>query len=291
MPEPDDHDLTGLPNFTTAGDGSRATHASLPLKELADQAEAMADIGVPGHLLDADPPDELLDLDALRALLYNETVPLARRDAAWRYLVTNAVQQRGRWYVYVLGVVALRLIEQAHWLTPGGQHGTFDDKRQVHQHLSVGFLAELFNVRPDDERIGDRIVWRAVYRAKRAWWNNKEPAWPPVPGEPETEPEPAAGPDHELPPDDELAWALRALVAATADVNPSRADRRPKITAQDAALLALCTLYGRTITEAAEELDMGIDAARAKLPRIKRAVFTSLASPYLRRKRPQWAHV
>jgi len=275
-------------------------YTPLPLEYLRGQAEAMADLGVPGHLLGAYPPDALLPMDTLRALLYQETTPLAVRDAVWRYLIANAVGQRGRWYVYVVGVVALRLIERAYYLTPGGEHGEYDDKWQVHHHLAVGLLAELFNVRPDDEHIGTRIIHRAVYRAKQAWWENREVQWPPIPGspdpdpdavpeadlEPQEEPQPPA--DESPPPDDELASVLRALVVATADVRPSRTDRRPKLTAQDAALVALCCLFGRTIPEAAQEIGMSADAARAKLPRIKRAVFTLLASRYLHARHPQW---
>ena len=250
-------------------------------------------------MLGAHPPDALLPMDTLRALLYMQTTPLTVRDTVWRYLITNATEQRGRWYVYVIGVAALRLIQRAHFLTPGGAHGDHDDKRQAHQHLAVGFLAELFGVRADDERIGDRIMWRAVYRAKQALWENRDVPWPPIPGTPDPEPEPEVEAeieaeqepdpaDQSLPPDDELAPVLRALVVATAEVKPSRTDRRPKLTAQDAALLALCCLYGRTIPEAAQEIGMSADAARAKLPRIKRAVFTLLASGYLQARHPQW---
>ncbi|MDG4798816.1 hypothetical protein [Micromonospora sp. WMMD1082] len=256
------------------------------MEYLREQAEAMTGIGVPGHMLGAYPPDALLPMDTLRALLHQETTPLPARDAVWHYLITNARQQRGRWYVYVIGVAALRLIEKAHYLTPGGANGEYDDKRQVHQHLAVGFLAELFNVRPDDERIGDRIIWRAVHRAKQAWWKDRDVQWPPLPGEPEPEPEPPA--DDTPPPDDELAPVLRALVVATAHVKPSRTDRRPKVTAEEATLLALCSLYGRTIPEAAQEIGMSSGSARSKLPRVKRAVFTSLASRYLQAKHPEW---
>jgi hypothetical protein len=258
--------------------------APLPLDYLRAKAEAMTDIGVPGHLLGADPPDDLLPMDTLRALLVDYTIPQPDRDAAWRYLINNAITQRGRWYIYAIGVVALRLTEKAHYLTPGGKIGYPDDKRDVHQHLAVGFLAELYNVEVDDERIGDRILWRAVYRAKQAWWANKDVPWPPSTRAPEpaAPPLPAATPPY----DDQLAPAIRALVLATREVKPSRSDRRPKLTAQDAALVALCCVFGRTIDQAAQEIGMSRHAARSKLPRIKRAVFALLASDYLKHKHP-----
>jgi hypothetical protein len=289
VPKPDDDDLP--PSDDDAHLVPRRARAHLdtplPLEYLREQAEAITDIGVPGHLLAADPPNEFLDLDSVQALLSEQTRPLPIRDAAWRYLIANAVEHRGRWYVYLFGLVARRLTERAHWLTPGGEGGDRDDKREVQQHLAVGFLAELYNVRPDDERIGERIIWRTVYRAKQAWWHNQEPTWPRLPGEPEPPPEPPA--DDAPPADDDLAPVLRALVLATADVHPSRSDRRPKLSAEDATLLALCTLYGRTVPEAAQEIGISADAARSKLPRIKRAVFTLLASTYLRHKHPRWS--
>jgi hypothetical protein len=91
-------------------------------------------------------------------------------------------------------------------------------------------------------------------------------------GQPEPGPEPTSPADP--PPDDELATVLRALVLATADVKPSRSDRRPKVTAEDAAMVALCSLFGRTIGEAAHELGTTAQAVRSKLPHVKRAVFT-----------------
>ena len=289
---PDDADLAPTPQDDGPPRRERRwqLYTPLPLQYLREQAEAITGIGVPGHMLGAYLPDELLPMDTLRALLDVQTTPLPVRDAVWRYLITNAIEQRGRWYVYVVGVAALRLIEKAHYLTPGGKNGEYDDKRQVQQHLAVGFLAELFNVRASDERIGDRIVWRAVHRAKQALWKNRDVPWPPLAGEPEPEPkpEPEVPADDSPPPDDELAPVLRALVVATAHVKPSRTDRRPKVTADDAALVALCTLFGRTIGEAAQEIGMSADAARSKLPRVKRAVFTSLASRYLQARHPEW---
>jgi hypothetical protein len=148
---PDDDDLATAPQDD--GPPRRASrgqlYTPLPLEYLRAQAEAMTDIGVPGHMLGAYPPDELLPMDTLRALLDRQTTPLAVRDAVWRHLITNAIEQRGRWYVYVTGVAALRLIEKAHYLIPGGKDGDYDDKRQVHQHLAVG------------------VPGRAVQRARR----------------------------------------------------------------------------------------------------------------------------
>lgn len=262
----------------------------LPLDWIREHAGAMTDIGVPGHMLDAYPPDEFLPMNDLRALLDLKTTPLDKRDAVWRYLIGNAIEQRGRWYVYVIGVAAMKLLSRVDRLTPGGEHGHRDDKRHVHQHLAVGFIAEMHRVQPEQVRLGDRVFWRAVDRAKRSWWNNQERPWPRLPGEPEppATPKNTKAPKIEQAPDDELVPALRALVVATADVEPSRTDRRPKVTAQDAALVALCSLYGRTIPEAAEELGMSAHAARSKLPSIKRAVFTLLASDHLRGKLPEW---
>jgi DNA-directed RNA polymerase specialized sigma24 family protein len=117
---------------------------------------------------------------------------------------------------------------------------------------------------------------------------NRDVEWPPLPGATEPKPEPEPPADDTPPPDDELAPVLRALVVATADVKPSRTDRRPKVTAEDASLVALCSLYGRTIGEAAREIGMSADAARSKLPRVKRAVFTSLASRHLQARHPEW---
>ncbi|MDQ7905975.1 hypothetical protein RB614_15795 [Phytohabitans sp. ZYX-F-186] len=285
---PDDDDLTPTDNGTTRR-ARWQLYTPLPLQYLREQAEAMTDIGVPGRMLGVQPADVLLPMDTLRALLDQQTVPLPVRDAVWRYLITNAIEQRGRWYTYVVGVAALRLIEKAHFLTPGGKNGDYENKRQVQQHLAVGFLAELFKVSPEDERIGDRIIWRTVYRAKQAWWANREVDWPPLPGQPEPELEPPVDDSDDGPPaDDELPPVLRELVGATAHVKPSRSDRRPKVTAEDAALVALCSLFGRTIGEAAHEIGVSADAARAKLPRVKRAVFTLLASRYLKNKHPHW---
>jgi DNA-directed RNA polymerase specialized sigma24 family protein len=83
-----------------------------------------------------------------------------RGDAVWRYLIANitAGEQRERWYIFTIGVAAMRLLERADWITPGGQHGDHDDKRQVHQHLAIGFLAELHRIKPGDVRLGDRGV-------------------------------------------------------------------------------------------------------------------------------------
>jgi hypothetical protein len=231
-------------------------------------------------------------MDDLRALLYAESTPLEKRDAVWRYLIGNTVtgEHRERWYIFTIGVAAMRLLSRVDRITPGGQYGDRDDKRQVHQHLAVGFIAEMHRVKPDDTRHGERVFWRAVSRAKHTWWRNQEREWPPLPGEPEppAKPKGKRKPDKpEQAPDDELAPVLRALVVATADVEPSRTDRRPKVTAQDAALVALCSLYGRTIPQAAEELDMTPAQARSKLPTVKRAVFDMLASPYLKAKHPE----
>lgn len=289
-PAPADHE----PAATDTDDRAapRADHdeahlyVTLPLEALRSEAEAMTDIGVPGRLFGESPPDALLPINLLRARLADESTPLAVRDAAWRYLIGNAVDHRGRWCTYVIGVLALRLTERAHYLIPGGERGHHHDKRSVHQHLAVGLLAELFNVRPDDQRIGDRILWRAVYRAKQAWWKDRDAAWPPIPGLPVLEPEPQVS--RYTQPDHALARVLRGLVVATAGVKPSRTDRRPKVNAQDAALIALCTMYGRTIPEAAAEIGMSPAAARSRLPDAKRAVFTLLASPYLQGKHPHW---
>jgi hypothetical protein len=282
----DTDDLPPLADDTRRGPG-RHLHTPLPLDAIRAQAEAMTDIGVPGHLLGVAPADELLPLDLLRALIYQHTTPLPVRDAAWRYLIGNAIEHGDRWHVYVIGVAAMRLIEKAHWLVPGGKNGDHNDKRHVHQHLATGFLAEMYRVGPDDEKIGDRILWRTVNRAKNAWWRNRELPWPHLPDDP-PDPEPVRmATAKEQPPDDELPDILKRLVDRTTQVKPSRSDRRPKLTADDAALIELCSLHGRTITEAAAELGVTADAARSKVPRAKRAIFTLLASDYLRNKHPE----
>ena len=295
-PPTDDTELRADDDLTPPDDAPPARRqrliTPLPLHWIREHAEAMTDIGVPGHMLDAYPPDEFLPMDDLRLLLSATTTPLAKRDAVWRYLIDNitAGEQRERWYIFAIGVAAMRLLSRADYITPGGQHGDHDDKRQVHQHLAVGFLAELHRIKPGDVRLDDRVLWRAVSRAKHALWRNAERPWAPLPGEPVPPATPKGKRKRGKPdeaPDDELAPALRALVVATADVKGGRTDRRPKITAQDAALLALCSLYGRTVPQAAEELGMTAAQARTALPTVKRAVFDLLASHYLKAKHPE----
>lgn len=288
-----DNDLIPPDNDAPRGRRQRLI-TPLPLDWIREHAAAMTDIGVPGHMLDAYPPDELLPMDDLRALLYAESTPLEKRDAVWRYLIGNTTtatgDQRERWYIFTIGVAMLRLLSRVDRLTPGGQHGDYDDKRHVHQHLAVGFIAEMHRVKPGDVRLGERVFWRAVSRAKHALWRNVDRAWAPLPGEPGPPAQPEGtrqrGRVVEAP-DDEVAPVLRALVVATADVEPSRTDRRPKVTAQDAALVALCSLYGRTLPQAAEELGMTPAQARSKLPTVKRAVFDMLASRYLKARHPE----
>lgn len=258
----------------------------------------MTDIGIPGHMCNESPPDTFVTLEVLHRFLFKSSTPDKQTDAVWRYILGNATDKGGRWSVFMVAVAARELMRHSLFIVPRGTLAYPEDKRYVQQHLIVAFWIEIQRVTEKSTRIGKRAIWRAAKRAKAAHWYKRESELSLLPPKDEAEPEsdeaepgPAEpGPaERDLPPDIALPHVLSKLVARTADVKPSRSDRRAQVTAKDASMLELCVVYGRTIREAAEELQLSESAAKSRMPEAKRAVFELLASPYLKNRRPQWS--
>jgi hypothetical protein len=250
-----------------------------PLAHLQALAETITTVGVPGALLGTAPADAFLPLDDLQALINLKTLPLEIRDDAWRHIVTNTRAHGGPWHLLALGA-AMRQLRYVALIMAPRDTSPPDHVFAVHAHLAAEFLLGVQRVRLHKANIGRRLVnlareWAVVglrghsrkQSRREVHYEWAELFYPDVLAD--TRPDPQRA--------DAVYEVLNRLVARSVDRHPSRTDRRPKLTYQDAVLIARCKLGGESITYAARALGITAASARNRLSRVRDVVPALLA--------------
>ena len=260
----------------------RASVGNLWLAVLQHMVEEMPTPLVPATVLGS-VHDDGLPMQELRNEIMLPSTKAEVKDAAWRYVVSQARKIRHDWTYFAIGLAMPGLRNAAMRLAPPEKKVPFSRVAFVHRRMATEFVYALGKVELDRAHIVARLIGQAVDAVRE-----HGRAKPPPPAldlavldylDPDTRAENSR--QHKSSYLDALI-ALARLVRDTEGNKPGRI-----LTVTDARLIAYTYIDGHTLAQAAPWVNLTEPAARMRRDRARKLIATLLDGKTGRRPLPE----